>query len=303
MTRRTPAANFSEASVRNVLAASCASVGLNPSGAQLLRLGENAIYSLRDAPVIVRIARTLDALEDVRKEVRVARWLAQERLPAGRLWDETSEPLVVHDHPVTFWQLIRTAPQPAEEADLARLLRQLHTLDPPKWLQLPDFDPFTRVADRLDQAPPATPKSEVAFLRELFHNLRSQYSQLTFEFPPSPLHGDAYVANVMRDESGTALLIDFEAFSFGPREWDLAITGARKDGFGWLSAEEYREFVEVYGYDILGWPGFPVLRAIRELTMTTWLMQLVDDPMANAEFKRRVSEIRSGSFPREWQPF
>jgi hypothetical protein len=37
--------------------------------------------------------------------------------------------------------------------------------------------------------------------------------------------------------------------------------------------------------------------------MTTWLMQLTDDPAAAAEFHRRVDDIRAERFPRDWKPF
>ena len=81
------------------------------------------------------------------------------------------------------------------------------------------------------------------------------------------------------------------------------MTGVRYSSFGWLSDDQYRAFCDAYGYDILDWAGFPVYRGIRELTMTTWLMQLVDDQRARKEFHHRVSEIRSGRFPRTWSVF
>jgi hypothetical protein len=41
---------------------------------------------------------------------------------------------------------------------------------------------------------------------------------------------------------------------------------------GWWTETEYGQFAEAYGYDVTTWAdGFPVLRAIHEIKMTTWL--------------------------------
>jgi hypothetical protein len=87
----------------------------------------------------------------------------------------------------------------------------------------------------------------------------------------------------------------------GQREWDLTVTGVSGNGFDWMTEKEYRSFADAYGFDIHTWAGFPVFRAIRELTMTTWLMQLVDDPPAADEFHRRVDDLRSDRLPRRWR--
>jgi aminoglycoside phosphotransferase (APT) family kinase protein len=295
---------FSADSTREPLRKACAAIGHPDADVRLLRLGENAIYRISGTPIVVRIARSLDALDDVRKEVRVARWLEAEDVPAARLADESEdEPLVVDGHPITFWRFIAATDPDPELADLGGLLRHLHALEPPEWLRLPSFSPFVRVAERLDRAPAAANADDVDFLRELFSDLQVAYQQLVFVFLPSPVHGDAHLANLMRDESGQVVMLDFEAFAYGHREWDLTVTGARRDGFGWLDASQYRQFTDAYGYDILSWPGFPVLRSIRELTMTTWLMQLTNDQRAADEFRRRVSDMREGKFPRRWAAF
>lgn len=296
---------FTQASTRPVLRDACAVAGLPAAGATLLRLGENAIYRLEAAPVVVRIARSLDMLDDVRKEVRVARWLAEEDFPAVRLTDHAgAEPLIVRNrYPVTFWRSITTTAPDPDETDLGRLLRHLHGLVLPAWVRLPEFNPFVRVAERLEAAPPAADPDDIAFLRRLLADLRDRYADLEFVFPPSAVHGDAHLSNLLRDSSGAVIMLDLETFAHGHREWDLTVTGMRRDGFDWLTAEQYRAFSEAYGYDIHGWPGFPFLRAVRELTMTTWLMQLVDDPTAAREFHRRVDDIRSGRYPRRWKPF
>jgi thiamine kinase-like enzyme len=144
---------------------------------------------------------------------------------------------------------------------------------------------------------------DVAFLGELHDRLLGDYEHLSYVFPPGVIHGDAHLANLLRDEAGQVVMLDFENFGLGQREWDLTVTGVRRDGFDWMSEKEYRSFADAYGFDIHTCPGFPVFRAIRELTMTTWLMQLVNDPRAAEEFHRRVDDIQKDRFPRRWQPF
>ena len=55
--------------------------GFTSDDAELLRLGENAIYRLAAAPIVVRIARS-GRLRRVEKELCVARWLAAADVPA-----------------------------------------------------------------------------------------------------------------------------------------------------------------------------------------------------------------------------
>ena len=87
--------------------------------------------------------------------------------------------------------------------------------------------------------------------------MRADYEGLEFALPPGVIHGDANVGNVLRDRHGNPVVIDLDGFAVGPREWDLALTAIYYDSFGWHTREEYEDFVRVYGFDIMGWPGLP----------------------------------------------
>ena len=55
---------------------------------------------------------------------------------------------------------------------------------------------------------------------------------------------------------------------------------------------------------MLTWPGYPVLREIRQLAMTTWIMQNVgESAAAAAEFALRVASLRERDFGRAWNFF
>ena len=64
--------------------------------------------------------------------------------------------------------------------------------------------------------------------------------------------------------------------STGPREWDLLPTAIATERYG-LKEAQYRQFAGTYGFDVRTWPGYPVLREIREVTITTWIMQNVGE--------------------------
>ena len=75
---------FSAASTRRTLEVACATAGVDARGAELLRLGENAICRLRWVPLVARIARTAEYLPDIETEVAIARWLESVRLCGWR---------------------------------------------------------------------------------------------------------------------------------------------------------------------------------------------------------------------------
>jgi hypothetical protein len=75
-----------------LLEKACVSVGLDPAGARLLRIGSNAVYRL--AAPVVRIARSGASLGQARRSVAVARWLESVGFPAVRAV-HVDQPLVV----------------------------------------------------------------------------------------------------------------------------------------------------------------------------------------------------------------
>ena len=102
-------------------------------------------------------------------------------------------------------------------------------------------------------------------------------------------------------QTGVDFLIDLNSFAVGPREWDLIQTALFYDRLGWHTEEEYRTFVEVYGYDVMQWEGYPALANMREIAMTTWLSRkAAESPGAAAEARKRIDAIRTGGSRRDW---
>ncbi|MFI2715212.1 aminoglycoside phosphotransferase family protein [Streptomyces collinus] len=293
---------FTSARAAQVMSAACRAAGLDDGGATLLRLGENALFRLASVPIIVRVTRGREWLTTARKEVAVSRWLADEGYPAARIVEDLEQPLVVDGHPVTFWHLIVEGERKASYGELGAILRDLHSLRVPDGLELPSFDPFDKQQRRLDLA--VIPEDDKLFLRKRWHELRDKFDELRFESPKGPVHGDAHVQNLMVDDQGQVILIDFEAFCFDHPEWDLMVTAVEHHSLGWQTDAQYADFVAAYGRDLYDWPGYETLRGIQEFGMTTWLMQNVqEDERTAAEYRRRIAGLRDDDGPRDWRPW
>lgn len=285
-----------------VLESACRQGGLTSDGAELVRIGSNAVYRLRDQPVIVRISRD-GAMEDAQRQVSVSRWLAGEDYPATRALD-IDQPLVARGRVVTLWESASEGTAYARLEQVGGLLRWLHSLTPPEGLDLPEKRPFDDdIGDRLAYLD-GLDESDASYLRERLTDVQRRYESLGFPLPAGVIHGDANIGNVILDRDGEPVVIDLDGFCIGPREWDLVQTALFYDRFGWHTDDEYRRFVDAYGFDIMGWSGYPVLADYREVVMTLWLCGKARwDRKAAEEVSKRVSSMRSGGDRRSWAPF
>ena len=289
---------LTEAAARRALADVCARVDLDPAGAELVRLGSNAVFRLAE-PVIVRIAADGTTAEDVRRQVLVARWLEEVDYPATRAVD-VEQPVEVDGCVATFLVSVSDRDEYAPIREVADLIRRLHELDPPSGFTLPVCRPFEGMGERLV----GMTEDDKAYLASRLRELRLRYEGLTFALPAGVIHGDANVGNVLVSRDGKPVLIDLDSFCVGPREWDLVQTALFYERFGWHTSEEYRTFVDVYGFDIMEWPGYPVLADYREISMTLWLAgKAENDEKSAAEVHKRVEAIRTGGSRRDWAPF
>ncbi|WP_432023842.1 aminoglycoside phosphotransferase family protein [Streptomyces parvus] len=283
------------APARHVLKQACSAVGLDSAGAEPLRLAENQIWRLPHQGVIVRIAREGQSAVAAR-EVRVARWLDQENVPAVRLVD-VEQPVEAGGRPVTFWAELPPQEHGSVE-DVAQLLAQLHSLPTPD-IELGYLDPFIRVDERL-QAATTIRDDDKEWLRALHRDLAAAWAERPAGLPDRAVHGDAWPGNIIRTADGV-LMMDLERFSVGPPEWDLVSTAVRAKTTGAVSSREYDRFCAVYGHDVTAWEGYPILARARELRMVTYAAQ---HAASNAEWRSqaqyRIDCLRGRSGPRPW---
>jgi aminoglycoside phosphotransferase (APT) family kinase protein len=293
--------SLTEEVARQALKVACTTVGLDPAGAELVRIGSNAVFRLRE-PVIVRITRDGDSIANVRRQVEVARWLETCHYPATRALP-VQQPIETAGRVATFWESVSEEELYAPIDRVAEVIRLLHELDAPASLVLPEVQPFAKLEGQLTNLDNVDSDS-ADFLRERTGELCARYGELDFVLQPGVIHGDANVGNVILDRHGEPVLIDLDSFCAGPREWDLVQTALFYDRFGWHTAEEYHTFAKVYGFDIMAWPGYEVLADYREVAMTLWLSgKAAADRRAASEVRKRVKSIKTGGNRRDWAPF
>jgi hypothetical protein len=136
-------------------------------------------------------------------------WVRTRSSAAVRLSGPADQPLLADGRVVTFWELISEQAEYGTVAELAVLLRRLQDLEPPGSLALPELRPFARVDGRIDGADLA--EDDRAFPRARLAGLREQYAGLDFVLSAGPVHGDASIGNIIRQQSdGVAVLIDLD---------------------------------------------------------------------------------------------
>ncbi|MEU2085915.1 aminoglycoside phosphotransferase family protein [Streptomyces albus] len=291
---------LNETNARQAMLAACAAVGLaGERDAALLRLGENALFLLPAAGVVVRVARSAAMAGKVAKELAVARWLAAQDYPGLRPVEVDRQPVEVEGRLATFWEYTPEDGTPPSITVLAQLIRALHQLPDPGFA-LPVFDPFPVMRSRLANAS-GVRRDEVRFLAEACDTVEDEFRSLMASAGQHLIHGDAHRGNVLVT-GGRPLLIDYETMATGPRAWDLIPTATAVDRFG-LSAAEYAAFCDAYGSDVTRDEGYDVLRTTRELGMTTWLMQNVRSEPVAEEFSLRVQSLRKGDRTQRWHAF
>ncbi|EDY45784.1 phosphotransferase enzyme family protein [Streptomyces sp. SPB074] len=267
------------------------------SGAELMVLGENAVFASGD--LVIKVGRAPELLDRARLALRIADWLKESDVPAVRA--ARSEPLLVEGHPVTLWERLPEASRPATPADLAALLRRVHALPAPSFA-LPRRELLGGVERWLRLAGDAIDPADAAFLRERRDGFAPAAAALTPHLPPGPVHGDALPRNVLAGPDGP-VLSDLETFSFDLREHDLVVMDLSRDRYG-LPAEAYEDFVRAYGWDVREWEGRLTLRGARETASCAWVAQHApSNPAALAEFRRRVNSLRDGDTTVRWYPF
>ncbi|MGW2292555.1 phosphotransferase enzyme family protein [Streptomyces phaeochromogenes] len=266
-------------------------------GAELLALGENAVFA--DGDLVVKVGRDAELLDRARRELAIAVWLAGAGVPAVRAAE--SEARSVAGHPVTVWHRLPAPVRTAEPGDLAELLRLVHALPSPDFT-LPRRELLGGVERWLRLAGDAIDPADAAFLRDRRDGFATAAAALTPHLPPGPIHGDALPRNVHIGPDGP-VLVDLETFSTDLREHDLVVMALSRDRYG-LPAEAYDTFTRTYGWDVREWDGCGVLRGARETASCAWVSQHApSNPKALAEFERRVASLRDGDETVRWYPF
>jgi aminoglycoside phosphotransferase (APT) family kinase protein len=205
---------------------------------------------------------------------------------------------------VTVWQAVEAATAPPDPADLAGMLRVLHTVDAAPPAELPAWNVAGFIGRRLGEAV-GVEDGHLAFLREelaAVEGLLERLADVEPLAPPGVVHGDAFLGNVVASPAGP-VLCDFDGVSVGPREWDLVPVAVGAIRFDY-AAGLHEEFVRAYGVDVTAWPGFAALRRLRELQLVTSVLPVLDaNPALRPQWLLRLDSLRRGDASVRWTPY
>ncbi|GGL20928.1 phosphotransferase enzyme family protein [Mangrovihabitans endophyticus] len=274
--------------------------GIDVTGARLIKFTNNAVFALPHSRVVARIAASATMTARVDKVIQVARWLQQGGVPAVRLLP-VEQPLIVDNLHVTLWDEVRGEnPAPPTGVDLARILLQWHQLNPPEE-GLPSWSPLAEIRSRLTE-PNGVEADDVAYLRDECDRLEEQIASLAYELPAGPIHGDAFMGNLINAMTGV-VICDFDSSCNGPREWDFVPLAVGKLRFDY-PADDYSGLTNAYGFDVTRWAGFPVLRRLRELKLVTSLVPVLGSrPVLRPQWQIRMDTYRSGDQTTRWSTY
>lgn len=298
-TRTTFEGRYTRPKLAMALAEICAAVGLDSRGARLVRFVNNGVFWLREHPVIVRIVLAPSFSYRAVNVVEAARWLAEHDIPAVRLLPGVQQPVRAGGHLATLWQAVpESGPEPGGE-ELAGLLRQVHSLPPPS--TLPCWQPMEDVRRRLCDAEELDPEDRY-FLEQRCDDIEGRLETLSFPLPRGVVHGDAHLGNLIAGAEGV-LLCDLDSLCVGPPEWDLTPMAVGRLRMG-HPPERYERLAEFYGFDVTAWPGFQVLRDLRELKITISVLPILrSNPEIRGELRRRLNSMRAADTSVRWAPY
>ncbi|MFF4410164.1 phosphotransferase [Streptomyces sp. NPDC001404] len=289
---------FDEAEMLHVLERACTQAGLDSTGAIRLRGHTNAVVRLITESVVVKIARRGSDEAAVAKTTAFVQWLMGQDFPTVPLHPVPEQPVVVDGQAVTFWRYLPQPEHPVSAAQLAGPLRALHCLtNPPVTL-----NPLNVVDAIRNSLTKTTSLSQhtLRFLAERVERLADELSQVRFILPASVVQGDPQHRNALHTEDGQAVLCDWDTVAYDQPEWDLVTVEIHCRRFGHGLAH-YDQFATVYGVDISQWPGYRVLRDLRELRMiTTNARKVAHAPGTLAEVERRIAGLRDEDAELSW---
>lgn len=289
------------------LAAACQAVGLHCADARLLHARANHTYYLPYASVVVRMRHTRGSAEWIRRlttAVQATAWLAAREFPTVEPWSSSgSSPAVTIDGwTATFWRYVPTdiALAPASPADLASLLRKLHSQpDPP--VRLEPTNPLGALLSDLEHAGQVLTPAQHSWLRGRAATLSDLYPNTPMPLGHGMIHGDAHTGNLF-PTTGRYVLGDWDSISYGPRAQDLVPTLDGVRHFG-QPQSDWDQLCTVYGIesDLEHHPGMRLLCAARELrSLAAYIRSAPGRPDIHAELTKRLQTLMDGA-PARWQ--
>jgi Ser/Thr protein kinase RdoA (MazF antagonist) len=285
----------------------CRTGGLAYSDLELVRFGTNAVFEVRGADLALRLRRPGTAPSEIERQVALAGWLAENDFPVNRPAKGLS---ILHEGLdgtiASFWEWIdNDSEERIDTGELGELLRGFHRLteECPMVGSFPQWDAIAEIEQRLSTLEQEDsgwlPRSQLNLMGKWSRETASELNGVAWHLPSGLIHGDAHTGNVLATRSGGGLLIDLDAVALGHREWDLVPTAVSRLRFH-RDIDSISEFTDTYGFDLLDWSGWPVMRRLRELYMTSWLMTVANSHERQEEVNHRMDCLRSHDDESRW---
>jgi predicted trehalose synthase len=239
-------------------------------------------------PELSTVARVMPASEQAMalavRELEVTRYLHRKHAPVvPPCLAMPCSPFIEDGMAVTLWPYLVNQKAHDDEdgaiSSAAFALRRVHDAfaDYPGDLP-PITEKFEECASLLRQpaALPILATEDRTFLLRTYEMLVESLAALPVD--PAPIHGDAQLGNVLFTPSGP-LWTDFEAASFGPREWDAS------------GAPHLPAFLSL-NPDI-----FEIMVRLRSLCVVVWCAALAEDPDKREAAEYHLEWLRSVGGP------
>lgn len=289
--------------INNLALEAAAAIGRPTRGTELIKFTNNAVVRLRKVGLVVRIAGSTVMRTRLPGVIAAARLFEEHHVPAVRLWPG-EQPLHVRDHLATIWVEAEPSHASAHPDELARLVKQVHQLPPPYPQEIPAWSLTAGLRQRISDGTDMAPET-IAYLSAELDDVQRDLATLSAIpplLPPGLIHGDAHTGNVITTCSGP-ILCDFDSTSYGPREWDLTPAAVGTLRFRY-SPDVHQSMVVHHEVDVTEWPGFPVLRRLRELQLIISVIPALSvNPGLLPQWRHRLSTYRNGDHEAIWTPY
>jgi hypothetical protein len=290
---------FTEDRMLKALHGIAAKLSVSSADAKVLHMANNATYALPGAGLVVRITRSNQLHDRVRKVARLGRWFNEGDAPTIRLADAVDQPVEHEDLLATVWEYVPPNTTP-DAGDLGQVLKEFHGLPAPDF-DLPRWDPVGTARKRIADAE-ALEDQDQRVLLDWCDRLEPEVEALLSASRGTLIHGDAHVGNLLRQPDGRVILCDFDSTCLGPPGVDLAAVAAAQIWFAEQGLHE--RLSNSYGKDIMKDPSWPVLREARELSFVVGGVPLMaSTPGVAEEFKLRLNAVLTADTSTPWTPY
>lgn len=280
----------------------CEQHGVNPTDLRLITHYSNAVVLIPHEHAVARVAIGRHDPEQIRRSLSITRWLRAHHgfstvVPLGELDLVEVSPTVS----VSFWEHLPQPdpPKTFDSADLARLLKQLHSI-PPGPHNLAPWEPLTSLEEALSgESAEFLAEPERRWLTDQIAVIRGSFAGHEWPLGAGLIHGDAWLGNLL-SAAPSPTLGDWDRVAYGPREVDLVPTWHATRRYGRDRSWTDR-FVSQYGYDLSASPRFADLMTMRDLAQIPGPLRRAphSDKHAGA-LRQRLGDLLAGDVSSSW---